>query len=291
MPAPVYVTAEITPASLIQVYQALGRPATGKVAVKISTGEPGPRGGNWLAPDLIKDFVQLVNGTLVECNTGYEGARFGTDSHLKVAADHGYTAIAPVDILDADGTADLPTRPGGHLERDIVGSHLLDYDFLVILSHYKGHTQGGFGGAIKNASIGCASSNGKLYIHSAGATDEGWSGEGSTHDGFLESMAEAATAVADRFGDRIAYINVANNLSVDCDCDGNAAPPSMADLGILGSLDPVALDQATTDLVDAAADSADLVERIDSRNGRHTLAWAERLGLGRRDYELVRLGA
>jgi len=288
MSVPVYYTTTITPQALIAAYEKLGRPATGKVAVKISTGEPGPRGGNWLDPALIRDFVQLVNGTIVECNTGYDGARFHADEHLKVAADHGFTAIAPVDIMDADGTMDLPTRPGGHLTRDIVGAHLADYDFLVVLSHFKGHVAGGFGGALKNASIGCASSAGKLYIHSAGVSECEWSGEGSTQDGFLESMAEAATAVADYFGERICYINVANKISVDCDCDGDAAPPSMADLGILASLDPVALDKATTDLVYAAPDSAEVVERIESRNGLHTIDWADKLGLGTKEYELVR---
>jgi len=287
MAATVYYTKSITPESLIAVYRKLGREATGRVAVKISTGEPGPRGGNWLDPALIKDFVHLVGGTIVECNTGYEGARFHADEHLQVAADHGFTAIARVDILDAEGTIDLPTRPGGHLSRDIVGSHLAFYDFMVILSHFKGHAMGGFGGALKNASIGCASSAGKVYIHSAGVSDCQWEGEGSTHDGFLESMAEAATAVADHFGDRICYINVANKISVDCDCDGDAEPPSMADLGILASLDPVALDKATVDLVYAATDSADVIERIESRNGSHTIVQAEKIGLGTQDYELV----
>jgi uncharacterized Fe-S center protein len=285
----VYFSESTSPQSIVAVYERLGRPAAGRVAVKISTGEPGPRGGNWLQPDLIRDFVQLVGGTIVECNTAYKGARFETDSHLKVAAEHGYTAIAAVDILDAEGTDDLPTRPGGHLDRDIVGSHLKNYDCLVLLSHFKGHAMGGFGGALKNASIGCASSAGKLYIHSAGASDTAWTGEGSTHDGFLESMAEAATAVADFFGDRILYINVANKLSVDCDCDGNAAPPVMADLGVLASLDPVALDKATADLVYAADDGAALVERIDSQNGLHTIVWAEKLGLGSQEYDLVRI--
>ena len=283
----VYHTQTITPASLIEAYERLGCPATGKVAVKISTGEPGPRGGNWLDPNLIKDFVQLVGGTLVESNTGYEGHRYHTEEHRQVAADHGFTAIADVDILDADGTMDLPTHPGGHLDRDIVGSHLANYDFLILLSHFKGHAVGGFGGAIKNASIGVASSGGKLYIHSAGATTEAWEGEGSTQDAFLESMAEAAQAVSDHFAGHILSINVANKISVDCDCDGNAAPPSMADLGILSSLDPVALDKATTDLVWAAPDSADVIERIESRNGRHTLDYAEKIGLGSQEYELV----
>jgi uncharacterized Fe-S center protein len=287
MPATVYFTEEISPAALVAVYEKLGRKAEGKVAVKISTGEPGPRGHNWLDPDLIKDLVQLVGGTIVECNTGYKGARYDSAEHLKVAEQHGFTAVAPVDIMDSEGTVNLPVRPGGHLEYDIVGSHLEDYDFMIMLSHFKGHGMGGFGGALKNASIGCASSKGKLYIHAAGQLADEF--KVAEQDAFLESMAEAATAVADYFGDRILYINVANKLSVDCDCDGNAAPPSMADLGVLASLDPVALDKATTDLVYAAGDSAELVGRIESLNGLHTIEQAEKIGLGTQDYELVKL--
>ncbi|MDR1512293.1 MAG: DUF362 domain-containing protein [Propionibacteriaceae bacterium] len=289
MAATVYFTEDITPAALGAVFARLGRPATGKVAVKISTGEPGPRGHNWLSPDLIKDFVQSLGATIVECGTAYAGRRMDPAEHLKVAAEHGFTAIAPVDIMDAEGTVDLPTRPGGHLDRDIVGAHLKDYDFLVVLSHFKGHVMGGFGGALKNASIGCASTAGKLLIHSAGASTTEWLAD-QDQDAFLESMAEAATAVADLFGDRIAYVNVANKISVDCDCDGNAAPPSMADLGVLASLDPVALDKATTDLVWAAPDNAAVVERIQSRHGLHTIVAAEAMGLGTQEYELVKVG-
>jgi len=285
----VYHATSITPQSLIAVYERLGRPASGKVAVKISTGEPGPRGGNWLDAALIADFVKLVGGTIVECNTAYEGPRSNTAEHLQVAADHGFTAIAPVDIMDADSTIDLPTPPGGHLRCDIVGAHLADYDFLVILSHFKGHIRGGFGGVLKNAAIGCASPAGKLYIHSAGTSQTEWTELAANQDGFLESMAEAATAVADYFGERICYINVANKISVDCDCDGDAAPPSMGDLGVLASLDPVALDKATVDLVYAAEDGAEVIERIESRNGLHAIEWAEKLGLGTQDYELVRI--
>ncbi len=280
-------TTTITPESLIAIYEKLGRPATGKVAVKISTGEPGPRGGNWLDPALIGDFVHHVGGTIVECNTGYQGHRFHTDEHRQVAADHGYTGIAAVDIMDADGTIDLPTHPGGHLDRDIVGSHLTDYDFMVMLSHFKGHAMGGFGGALKNASIGCASSAGKLLIHSAGTSSTEDLGATTDQDSFLESMAEAATAVGDHFGDKIIYINVANKISVDCDCDGNAAPPCMADLGIFASLDPVALDKATTDAAYAASDSAELVTRIEALHGLHTIDRAAELGLGSTDYDLV----
>jgi len=284
----VYHTDAITPESLVQAYQKLGCTPTGRVAVKISTGEPGPRGGNWLDPALIKDLVQLVDGTIVESNTAYDGKRLHTDDHRQVAVDHGYTEIADVDILDADGTMDLPTRPGGHLDRDIVGTHVDNYDFVIILSHFKGHIMGGFGGAVKNTSIGMASSDGKMNIHSAGAVtsvDAGWTS--AEQDDFLESMAEAAQAVADHFDGRICYINVANKISVDCDCDGNAAPPSMADLGVFASLDPVAVDKAVTDKIWAAPDSAEVIERIESRHGLHTLEHAEKLGLGSQEYDLV----
>ncbi len=285
----VYMFKEITPQNLVAVYEALGREATGKVAVKLSTGEPG--GHNYLQPSLIKDLVQKVGGTIVECNTAYGGGRADTESHRKAAADHGFTAIAEVDIMDADGEAELPVKDGKHLSKDIVGSHYLDYDFTVILSHFKGHAMGGFGGAVKNMSIGIASSNGKAYIHTAGKVSDPaklWQNL-PEQDDFLESMAEAAKAVADHCGDRILYISVANNLSVDCDCDSNPADPQMGDIGILASLDPVALDRACTDLVRASEDHGKihLIERMDSRHGMHTLEYAEAIGLGSQNYELV----
>jgi uncharacterized Fe-S center protein len=284
----VYMTTAITPAALIGAYEALGRRLEGRVAVKISMGEPGPRGGNWLAPALIADLVARLDGAIVDANTGYGGQRSDTAKHRAVAEAHGFTAIAPVDILDADGEIDLPVAEGRRLDRDIVGSHLADYDAMLVLSHFKGHGMGGFGGAVKNMSIGIASSAGKRYIHSAGTSTTDFTGDG-THDGFLEAMAEAAKAVADRFGDRLAYVSVLNKLSVDCDCDGNAAPPSMADLGILASLDPVALDQASVDLVYAAPDGAELIERMESLNALHTLEHAVTVGLGSRTYNLVSL--
>ena len=287
----VYMFRKINSENLVKIYEQLGREATGKVAVKLSTGEPG--GHNFLQPELIKELVQRVKGTIVECNTAYGGGRADTQSHLQAAADHGFTAIAPVDIMDADGEIDLPLKGGRHLTRDIVGSHYADYDFTVILSHFKGHQMGGFGGAIKNMSIGIASSNGKAYIHSAGkTTDPGkvW-GDLPAQEDFLESMAEAAKAVMDHCGDKILYISVANRLSVDCDCDSNPADPQMGDIGILASLDPVALDRACTDLVRASEDpgKVHLIERIDSRHGMHTLAYAEELGMGSQQYELVKL--
>ena len=278
---------EISSDNLVKIYEALGRKATGKVAVKISTGEPG--GHNFLDPNLIKDLVQKVNGTIVECNTAYGGGRTNAADHMRAAEEHGFTAIAPVDIMDAEGEVELPLKGGRHLTRDIVGSHFLNYDFTIILSHFKGHAMGGFGGAIKNMSIGIASSNGKRYIHSAGTSTTSWGNP--SQDDFLESMAEAAKAVADHCGNNILYISVANNLSVDCDCDSSPEGPQMGDIGILASLDPVALDKACTDLVRSSEDHGKihLIERIDSRNGMHTLDHAEALGLGSQKYELIHL--
>ncbi len=287
----VYMTSEISPEAIVKLYKALGREATGKVAVKISTGEPG--GHNFLQPSLIADFVKLTDGTIVECNTAYEGRRFSTEDHRRAAEEHGFTAIAPVDIIDAEGEVKLPLEGGKHLAYDIVGSHYPDYDFTVILSHFKGHAMGGFGGAVKNMSIGIASSNGKSYIHSAGKLDSvgGLWENLAEQDDFLESMAEAAKAIADHCGDRIIYISVANNLSVDCDCDASPEDPKMGDIGILASLDPIALDKACTDLVRSSDDpgKVHLIERIDSRHGMHTLDYGEKIGLGSRTYKLVKL--
>lgn len=285
----VYMFSEISSENLVKIYQALNREAKGKVAVKLSTGEPG--GHNFLQPALIRDLVQHVKGTIVECNTAYGGGRANTENHLKAARDHGFTAIAPVDIMDAEGEVSLPVKGGKHLKEDFVGSHFPNYDFTIILSHFKGHAMGGFGGAIKNMSIGIASSAGKAWIHTAGKTKEDLWNNLPEQDDFLESMAEAAKAVADHCGDRILYISVANNLSVDCDCDASPADPEMGDLGILASLDPVALDKACTDLVRASGDHGKihLIERIDSRHGMHTLEHAEAIGLGNQKYKLIRL--
>ncbi len=292
VPAKVYMTRDISPAGMKAVYEALERKAEGKkVAVKLSTGEPG--GNNFLQPALIDDLVKSVKGTIVECNTAYGGGRASTTDHLKAAADHGFTAIAPVDIMDAEGEVHLPIEGGKHLKYDIVGSHFPEYDFVVVLSHFKGHAMGGFGGAIKNISIGIASSDGKAWIHSAGKTanaGEMW-GNLPPQDDFLESMAEAAKAVADHCGDKILYISVMNNLSVDCDCDAHPEPPRMGDIGILASLDPVALDKACVDLVYASPDEGKvhLIERMESRHGIHTLEHAEAIGVGSQQYELVDL--
>lgn len=284
----VYFTKEISPGALMNIYRVLGREAKGnKVAIKVSTGEPG--GHNYLKPALIGDLVKSVNGTIIECNTAYGGNRSTTELHLKAARDHGFFDIADVDIMDADGDVGIPVAGGKHITEDMIGKNYLNYDFTVVLSHFKGHAMAGFGGAIKNISIGIASSRGKIRIHSAGASDTDW-GEPKQED-FLEAMAEAAKAVADHAGDKILYINVMNNLSVDCDCDANPADPEMHDVGILASLDPVALDKASVDQVYASTDHGKihLIERMESRNGIHTVAYAEQIGMGSQKYELVNL--
>ena len=285
----VYMTHDISPAGLDAVYEALGRKAEGKVAVKISTGEPG--GNHYLKPALIGDLVKKIGGTIVECNTAYGGGRAATADHLKAAEAHGFTSIAPVDIMDADGEIALPVVGGTHLKEDFVGSHFSDYDFTVVLSHFKGHAMGGFGGALKNISIGIASSTGKAWIHTAGKAKTDLWNNLPEQDAFLESMAEAAKAVADHCGDRILYINVMNNLSVDCDCDSHPAGPQMGDIGIFASLDPVALDQACVDQVYASEDpgKVHLIERMESRHGIHTVEHAAALGVGNREYTLIDL--
>ncbi len=287
MKSAVYMTTNITPGGLMAVYRSMDWTPTGKVAVKLSTGEP--PASNYLSPDLIKELIQSVDGTIVECNTAYGGSRASTAMHLQVAADHGFTAIAAVDIQDADGSMSLPVKGGVNLSENFVGSHFTDYDSYLVLSHFKGHAMAGFGGAIKNISIGLGSRQGKAWIHSGGKSmTNPW---GGVQDVFLESMAEAGKSVSDYLGngDRIVYINVMNRLSVDCDCDGNPAEPDMHDIGILASLDPVALDQACVDLVYASEDGASLIQRMESRNGIHTLEHAARIGLGSRQYDLINI--
>lgn len=280
----VYMTTDISPEGLKKVYDALGRNLTGNVAVKLSTGEAG--GSYYLSPDLIKELVQSVNGTIVECNTAYGGSRANTAMHRQVAEDHGFTAIANVDIMDENGSMSIPVTGGKNLTEDLVGANLKNYDSMMVLSHFKGHAMGGFGGAIKNISIGVGSAEGKLLIHSGGKSRNSWGG--GSQDAFLESMAEAASAAIDYMGEEnMLYISVMNNLSVDCDCDSSPAEPDMHDIGILASLDPVALDQACVDLVYAAPDGDSLIERMESRNGIHTLEHAELIGAGSRSYELI----
>ena len=285
----VYMTEDISPAGLLAAYEALNWTPAGNVAVKLSTGEP--PASNYLRPELIADLVQLVGGTIVECNTAYGGSRAETAMHYQVAEDHGFTAIADFQILDENGSMALPVEGGTRLTENYVGAAFGDYDSYLILSHFKGHAMAGYGGAIKNISIGLGSSEGKAWIHSGGTSRTNvWGGD---QDAFLESMAEAGKSVSDYLGggENIVYINVMNRLSVDCDCDGNPAEPDMHDIGILASTDPVALDQACIDLVYAAEDGQSLINRIESRNGLHTLEHAEQIGLGSRAYELVNLDA
>ncbi|WP_338031849.1 DUF362 domain-containing protein [Desulfosporosinus fructosivorans] len=281
------MTTSISPEGLMAVYEALNWTPTGKVAVKLSTGEP--PNSNYLDPNLIKDLVQSVDGTIVECNTAYGGSRAETAMHRQVAEDHGFTAIADVDIMDAEGSLSLPVGGGTHLTENFVGSHFANYNSFLVLSHFKGHAMAGFGGAIKNISIGIGSAEGKSWIHTAGNSKTSpWGGD---QDAFLESMGDAGKAVSDSLGhgDNIVYINVMNRLSVDCDCNGNPAEPDMHDIGILASTDPVALDQACIDFVYKAEEGGSLIERIESRNGLHTLENAEQIGLGSRTYNLVSL--
>lgn len=290
--ADVYFTKTITPEALVAIYDALDMPLPGKVAVKISTGEAG--GNNYLKPELIEKLIKRVNGTIVECNTAYPGQRNTAEDHLKVAEDHGFTKIADVDIMDAEGEIELPVENGKHLDVDIVGSHINNYDSAINLAHFKGHAMGGFGGALKNQSIGFASRNGKAYIHSAGTNrnpDTLWSNLPAQLD-FLESMAEAAKAVSEHFGPgRMVYINVMDNLSVDCDCDSSPEDPCMKDIGILASLDPVALDQACIDKIWESTDPGrdHFVERVERQQGREILPYAEKIGLGSREYTLIEL--
>lgn len=283
--ATVYMTKNITPEGLTAVYNALERKCSGKTAVKLSTGEP--PSSNYLRPALIKDLVQLVHGTIVECNTAYEGERIRTEDHYRVAKEHGFTEIADFQIQDENGSMTLPVNGGIRLKENYVGTHFPDYDSYLILSHFKGHVMAGFGGAIKNISIGLGSSRGKAWIHSGGTSfTDFWSGE---QDAFLEAMAEAGKSVTDYLGDWIVYVNVMNRLSVDCDCDGHPAEPDMKDIGVLASTDPLALDQACIDLVYSAPDGKSLIERIESKNGLHTLEHAAKIGLGSREYKLIML--
>lgn len=287
----VYFCPRITSDNLIKVYKALGREAKGRVAVKLSTGEAG--NPNHLSTDVIKGLVHRVDGTIVECNTAYEGRRMNSQDHLQTAAEHGFTAIAEVDIMDAEGEVALPVKKGKHLKENYVGKNFLDYDFTMVLSHFKGHPMAGFGGALKNVAIGIASSSGKAWIHTAGkskAVPVDWENV-PPQDDFLESMAEACESVFDHTGDNILYINVANNLSVDCDCCADPEPIKMEDIGIFASLDPVAVDRACIDAVYSSEDPGKkhLIERIEERNGAYLLDYAEKLGLGSNSYELIRI--
>lgn len=291
-PANVYFTSEISPESLLRIYHTLGVRATGRVAVKISTGESSRT--YYLRPEFIRGLVDEVDGTIVECNTAYTGNRSSTASHRRAIEERGFTAIAPVDIMDEEGSLDIPVADGTHISFDRVGSHIANYDFLINLAHFKGHAMGGFGGVLKNQSIGMASREGKTLIHTAGE----YSNPGQVfnnrqgQDAFLESMAAAAQAVHNYFRGNVIYIDVMNNLSVDCDCDGSPSAPQMHDIGILASLDPVALDKACLDLVfnhesTAGDDSAPLIQRINRQHGTHIVDYAEQIGLGTTSYNLI----
>ena len=286
MKSTVYFTRDLSPEAVLRLYDALGVQLPGKVAVKVHSGEPGNQ--NFLRPDFWKPMIDKVGGAIVECNTAYDGGRNTTKAHKITMERHGWVNAAEVDILDAEEDLELPIPCGKVIHKNFVGANLANYDSLLVLTHFKGHPMGGFGGALKNISIGIASSRGKQYIHGAGDMDKFWD---SDHDSFLESMADAAWSIHDRFKGKAAYINVMKNMSVDCDCCAVAADPKIGDIGILASLDPVALDQACLDLVYQSDDpgKGDLIERIESLHGVHTVEAAADLGIGSREYELVPL--
>ena len=295
----VYFTSDISPESLVKIYKALGVEAKGRVAVKISTGEGG--NNHYLKPTLIRNLVEHVNGTIVECCTAYGGSRQDVNKHWQTIHDHDFDSIFAVDIMDEYDQIRIPVQDHKHIKYDIVGGHLAHYDFMINLAHFKGHAMGGFGGVLKNASIGVASTAGKAYIHTAGKTDnaaKAWGADvlaaGPTQDLFLESMAAAAQAVHNYMNGNVLYINVMNNMSVDCDCDGHPAAPELKDMGIIASLDPVAADQACLDLVfnhqaSNGDDNKPLIERINRQHGTYITDYAQSIGLGSKDYTLVEL--
>lgn len=286
MKSKVYFSRTITPEKVLELYQLLGKKLSGRVAVKVHSGETGNQ--NFLRPEFWKPLIDYVGGTVVECNTAYEGTRNTTEKHQKTIQEHGWNSYFEVDIMDGEGPdMILPIKNGKIIQENYVGKNLANYDSLLVLSHFKGHPMGGYGGALKQLSIGVASSYGKAYIHGAGKPEEIWTAD---HDSFLEAMADAAESVVTYFHGEAVYVNVMKNMSVDCDCCAVAEDPCMADIGILISLDPVAIDQACLDLVYAATDDpgqAHLLERIESRNGVHTIEAAAAIGYGLREYELI----
>ena len=287
MKAKVCFSREITPEKVVALYRAVGRELPGKVAVKLHSGEQGNQ--NFLGPDFWRPMIEAVHGTVVECNTAYEGERNTTEKHRRTMIKHGWSTNFDVDILDAEGPdLELAVPNGRSIQKNFVGKDIANYDSMLVLSHFKGHPMGGFGGALKQLSIGCASSYGKAYIHGAGEPEKIWTAD---HDSFLDAMADAASSVAEYFKDKTVFINVMKNMSVDCDCCAVAEDPCMADIGILASLDPIAVDQACLDLVYASDDPGRdlLVERIESLNGVRTVESAAALGFGTREYELVEL--
>lgn len=290
--AKVLFTRDISPEGLIRIYEALGIELKGKTAVKISTGEPG--GHNFLQPALIGGLVNKIEGTICECNTAYPGGRNMSAVHWQTIRDHGFYDIAPCDIMDEEGEKAIPVKDGFHLKENVVGTHIDNYDSMLVLSHFKGHVFGGFGGALKNMSIGLASSRGKLLIHNAGAGDAFDTIFQTVQDHFLESMADACKSIIDHYGaENMVYINVANKISPDCDCSANPKDPVMADIGIFASLDPVAVDQACVDAVYNSDDEgrAEIIERMEGRHGIHVVEAAAELGLGSREYEFVNIDA
>ena len=288
MKSKVYFSKEITPEKVVALYKAAGKELSGNVAIKLHSGEAGNQ--NFLKPEFWKPVIEQVGGTVVECNTAYEGERDTTEKHLKTIESHGWNKYFTVDLMDAEGPDMVLDIPEGKcIKKNYVGKNLSKYNALLVLSHFKGHPMGGFGGALKQLSIGCASSFGKAYIHGAGEPKKIWTAD---HDSFLESMADAASSVVKLFGGNAVYVNVMKNMSVDCDCCAVAEDPCMKDIGILASLDPIAIDQACLDLVYAAKDDpgqAHLLERIETRNGVYTVEAAAALGFGSREYELIEL--
>lgn len=280
----VYFSSELTKENVVNMYKKLGVDLKGKVAVKVHSGEEGNQ--NYLKPEFFEDIVKCVNGTIVECNTAYEGMRNTTEKHKELIKKHGWTELFDVDIMDAEEEMELDIPNGKVIKKNFVGKHLENYDSMLVVSHFKGHPMGGFGGALKNISIGIASSHGKAYIHGAGVLENLWTAK---HDLFLESMADADKSIVDYFKGNIAFINIMCNMSVDCDCCAVAEDPCMKDIGILASLDPVALDQACVDLVYNSDDPGKnhLIERIESRNGTYTIDAAYELGVGNKEYELI----
>lgn len=287
MPAEVFFSREITPEKVVELYKLVGKELKGKVAVKLHSGEEGNQ--NFLRPEFWKPMIESINGTVVECNTAYEGARNTTEKHLKTIEKHGWNKYFDVDLLDAEGPdLEIEVPKGKRIQKNYVGKNLEKYDSMLVLSHFKGHPMGGYGGAIKQLSIGVASSYGKAYIHGAGDPEKIWTAD---HDSFLESMADAALSIEEYFKGNTVFINVMKNMSADCDCCAVAEDPCMQDIGILASLDPVAIDQACLDLVYSAEDPGKdhLLERIESRNGVHTIEAAQELGFGSREYELIEI--
>ena len=281
----VFFTSEVSSAGLVAVYEALNATPTGKVAIKVHSGEPGNQ--NFIRPEFMAELVKKVDGTFIETNVAYHSQRATTANHMRVAQQHGWTAVAPFVVLDGEGEVSFPVEGGKHLKENLVGSRFDEFGYHIVLSHFKGHAMGGFGGALKNTSIGYASARGKgnIHTHGKGGTNI-FAGDQVS---FLEAMAEAAKTITDRAQGRILFINVMNNISIDCDCDGGASAPVMADIGILASYDPVALDQACIDLVYKAHDKHKLVERIESRHGLRTVEYAEEIGIGSRKYKLVKI--